>query len=139
MTKKKGHYSWGMLQTEPPEQNQSEINPPRQAREGSYSSHRESIGKILSSPGIRSNKKTHINCGSSACMAGIVYASEDQIRRQGRWSNTTMNGPYLTSLPREMMRSMAGFPTNGRSFYLARAVLGPPTSLCKKLFPAIDE
>ncbi|SAL98815.1 hypothetical protein [Absidia glauca] len=34
---------------------------------------------------------------------------------------------------------MAGFPTNGRSFYLARAVLNPPTSLCKKLFPAIDE
>ncbi|SAM05752.1 hypothetical protein [Absidia glauca] len=34
---------------------------------------------------------------------------------------------------------MAGFPTNGQSFYLARAVLNPPTSLCKKLFPAIGE
>ncbi|SAL98701.1 hypothetical protein [Absidia glauca] len=50
-----------------------------------------------------------------------------------------MNGPYLISLPREIKRSMAGFPTNGRSFYLTRAALDQPTSLCKKLFPAIDE
>ncbi|SAM04273.1 hypothetical protein [Absidia glauca] len=34
---------------------------------------------------------------------------------------------------------MAGFPTNARSFYFARAALDPPTSLCKKLFPAIGE
>ncbi|SAM02877.1 hypothetical protein [Absidia glauca] len=74
------------------------IKPPRQAQEWSCSSHRESIGKVLSSPGIRSNKKTHlINCGSSARMAGNV----DQIRRQGRWNNTTINGAYLTNLPRE--------------------------------------
>ncbi|SAM05611.1 hypothetical protein [Absidia glauca] len=44
------------------------IKPPRQAQEWSYSSYRESIGKTLSSPGIRSSKKTHINCGSSARM-----------------------------------------------------------------------
>ncbi|SAL98036.1 hypothetical protein [Absidia glauca] len=37
------------------------------------------------------------------------------------------------------MRSLAGFPTYGRFFYLACASLNPPTSLCKKLFPAIDE
>ncbi|SAM08184.1 hypothetical protein [Absidia glauca] len=34
---------------------------------------------------------------------------------------------------------MAGFPTYGRFFYLAHSALNPPTSLCKKLFPAIDE
>ncbi|SAM05179.1 hypothetical protein [Absidia glauca] len=50
-----------------------------------------------------------------------------------------MNGEYLTSTPREMMRPMAGFLTDGRSFYNARAVLDRSTSLCKKLFPAIDE
>ncbi|SAM05659.1 hypothetical protein [Absidia glauca] len=97
------------------------------------------IGKTLSSPGIRSSKETHINRSSSACMADIVCANEDQIRRHGRGNNTTMNGVYLTSLPREMMRSMADFLTNDRSFNLTRAVLDPPTSLCKKLFPVIDE
>ncbi|SAM01039.1 hypothetical protein [Absidia glauca] len=115
------------------------INLRRQAQEWSYSSHRESIGKALSFPDIRSNKKTRINCGSSACMAGNVRANVDQIQRQGRWNNTTINGAYLTNLPRELAGSMAGFPTYGRFFYLARAALNPPTSLCKKLFLAIGE
>jgi hypothetical protein len=44
-----------------------------------------------------------------------------------------------TSLPRDMMQSMAGFHISDWSFYLARAALDPPTSLCKKLFRAIDE
>ncbi|SAM09572.1 hypothetical protein [Absidia glauca] len=115
------------------------IKPPRQAQEWSSSSHRESIGKAISSPGIRSNKKTHINCGSSARMAGNVCANVDQIRSEGPWNNITINGAYLTNLPRELLRSMAGFPTYARFFYLARAALNPPTSLCKKLFPAIGE
>ncbi|SAM02513.1 hypothetical protein [Absidia glauca] len=38
-----------------------------------------------------------------------------------------------------MVRTMAGFPTYGRFFYLARSALNPHTSLCKKLFPAIGE
>jgi hypothetical protein len=115
------------------------IKPPRQAQEWSYFSHRESIGKASSSLGIRSNKNTHINCGSSARMAGNVCANVDQIRRQGRWNNTTINGAYLANLPRELVRSMAGFPAYGRFFYIARAALNAPTSLCKKLFPAIGE
>ncbi|SAL94949.1 hypothetical protein [Absidia glauca] len=113
------------------------IKPPVQAQEWSYFSHRESIGNAFSSPGIRSNKNTHINYGSSARVAGNVCANVDQIRRQVRWNNPTINGPYLTKLPRELVQTMAGFPTYGRSFYLARAALNPPTSLCKKLFPAI--
>ncbi|SAM03730.1 hypothetical protein [Absidia glauca] len=115
------------------------IKSPRQAQEWSYSSHRESIGKDLSSPGIRYNKKAHINCGSSARMAGNVCANVDQIRHQGLWNNTTINGTYLTNLSRELVQSMAGFTAYGRFFYLARAALNPPSSLCKKLFPAIDE
>ncbi|SAM08860.1 hypothetical protein [Absidia glauca] len=115
------------------------IKPPRQAQEWPYFSHRESIGKASSSLGIRSNKNTHINCSSSARMAGNVCANVDQIRRQGRWNNTTINSAYLTKLPRESVRSMVGFPTYGQLFYTAHAALNPPTSLCKKLFAAIDE
>ncbi|SAM07641.1 hypothetical protein [Absidia glauca] len=115
------------------------IKPFRQAQEWSYSSHRESNGKALSFPGIRSNKKTHINCGSSARMAGNVCVNMDQMRRQGRWNNAAINGAYLTNLPRELVRSMAGLPSYGRLLYLARATLNPPTSLCKKLLPAIRE
>ncbi|SAL95838.1 hypothetical protein [Absidia glauca] len=115
------------------------IKLPHQAQEWSYFSHQESIGKALSSPGIRSSKNTHINSGSSARMAGNVCANVDQIRRQGRWNNTTINGACLTNLPRELVRSMAGFLAYGRFFYIARAALNPLTSLCKKSFPAIGE
>ncbi|SAL97231.1 hypothetical protein [Absidia glauca] len=115
------------------------IKSPRQAQEWSYSSHRDSIGKTLSFPGIRYNKKAHVNCGSAARMVGNVCANVDHIRRHGRWNDITINGAYLTNPPREMVRSMAGFPTCVRFFYLARAALNPPTSLCEKLFPAIDE
>ncbi|SAM08490.1 hypothetical protein [Absidia glauca] len=90
-------------------------------------------------PWYQIQQKSHIKCGSSARMAGKVCANVDQIRRQGRWNNTMINGAYLTNLPRELVRSMAGFPTYDRFFDLARAVLNPPTSLCKKLFPAICE
>jgi hypothetical protein len=107
--------------------------------EWSYFSHRNSIDKALSFAGIKSKKKTHINRGSSARMADILGVNEDQIRRQSRWNNSTMNGAYLTTLPREMMRTMAGFSTNARSFYLARAALDPPAALCKKVFPKADE
>jgi hypothetical protein len=72
----------------------------RQAHEWSYSSHQESIGKTLSSPDTRSNKKTHANCGLSVRMAGIMDVNEDQIPRQGRGNNKSLNYLYLTSLSR---------------------------------------
>jgi hypothetical protein len=71
-------------------------------------------------------------------MADIMRVNEDEIRHQGPGNNTTMRA-YLTILQREMMQSMESFPVNGGSFYLARAALDQPTSLCKKLFPAINE
>ncbi|SAM00650.1 hypothetical protein [Absidia glauca] len=73
------------------------MKPPRQAQEWSYSSHRELIGKAFSSPGIRYNKRAHIKCGSSARMSGNVCANVDQIRRRGRWNNTTMEGTSHTA------------------------------------------
>ncbi|SAM01043.1 hypothetical protein [Absidia glauca] len=98
--------------------------PPRHAQEWFYSPQRESIGKALSSP---------------ARMAGNVFANVDEIQCQRRWNCTTINDAYLTNLPRELVRSMAGFPTYGRFFYLGCTALNPPTSLCKKAFPAIGK
>lgn len=71
-------------------------------------------------------------------MADLSGASESDIRRQGRWNNTTMNGAYLTSLPRGVMRAMAGFPTSEGHFYLSRAQLMPSQNLLKKVFPDVD-
>ncbi|SAL99910.1 hypothetical protein [Absidia glauca] len=97
------------------------------------------IGKTLSSPGIRSNKKTHINCGSSARMRVTCVRTWIKNDANADGNSTPISGAYLTNPSRELVRSMVGFSTYGRFFYLARAALNPPTSLCRKLFPAIVE
>jgi hypothetical protein len=56
-----------------------------------------------------------------------------------RWIKYDAKADGTTSTFQEIGASMAGFPTYGRIFYLARAALNPPNSLCKKLFPAIGE
>jgi hypothetical protein len=48
------------------------------------------------------NKKTHINCGSSALLEDIMGVKEDQIRRKADGTTQRLRA-YLTSLPREMM------------------------------------
>ena len=87
---------------------------------------------------IVSLKKTHAARGSSCKMADLDGADESQIRRLGRWNNTTMNGAYLTSLPREVMRVLAGFPSQQGHFFLPRAAVSPPPELCAKVFPQVD-
>lgn len=105
----------------------------------SYNSHRDAVIRGLDGAKIFSKTKTHINRGSSARMADLAGVYEDQIRRLGRWNNTTMNGAYLTGLPREAMRAMAGFTIQPGQFYIPRASLDPPEDLTKLIFPLLDE
>ena len=59
--------------------------------------------------------------GSGARMAELGGASEAQIRRLGRWNNQAMENCYLTCLPREAMRTLAGFSPHAGDFFLKRA------------------
>ncbi|KAG2193589.1 hypothetical protein INT47_007392 [Mucor saturninus] len=77
--------------------------------------------------------------GSGARMADLAGIGQDQIRRQGRWNNNSMNGAYLTGVPRETMRTSAGFPLAQGHFYLPRAILEPPVELQQKVFPWTDQ
>lgn len=81
---------------------------------------------------LQRKKHTSIR-GSAVRMADLAGVNEDQIRRLGRWNNTTMNGAYLTGLPREVMRVMADLTTQQGQFFLPRAVLDPPEELCKMI------
>ena len=71
-------------------------------------------------------------------MAELAGVNEDQIRRQGRWHKTSMNGAYLRTLPREMMRTMAGFPNQPGQFYSSHAAVDPPVEVSRKNFPPVD-
>ncbi len=72
-------------------------------------------------------------------MADIQGAPDNDIRRAGRWNQEAMESCYLTSLPRQAMRVLAGFPTERGSFYIERALVDPPQSLQEKVFPEIDQ
>ncbi|OWZ02399.1 hypothetical protein PHMEG_00026051 [Phytophthora megakarya] len=78
-------------------------------KEMSYKVHHDAIAAALQHIGLRGRAKTHVGRGSGARMADLGGASEAQIRRLGRWNNQAMEKCYLTSLPREAMRTLAGF------------------------------
>lgn len=102
--------------------------------EWTYHSHLGAITKAFKACQITSSKKTHVNRGSSARMADLQGVNESDIRRMGRWNNSSMNGAYLTGLPRGMMRSLAGFPQQG-TFHLPRNATIPSEDLQAKVFP----
>jgi hypothetical protein len=108
------------------------MKPFRQAQKWSYSSHKKSIGMTLSSPDIRSNKKTLTNCWYRVCERGSSMTS--RLMEQHNDERCISHQPSKRNDATDGMLSH-----NGRSFYLARTALDPPTSPCKKLFPAIDE
>jgi hypothetical protein len=60
--------------------------------------------------GISSTKKTHAGRGLGARSAELAGVSDAQIHRQGHWNTDKLSSCYLTSLPREAMRGLAGFP-----------------------------
>lgn len=66
-------------------------------------------------------------------------ASEASIRRGGRWNNEKMEGCYLTTLPREVLRALAGFNSHGGEFFLPRAECSIPDELRTTVFPWIEE
>lgn len=103
-----------------------------------YSVHRIATMQALEAVGIKSKAKTHIGRGSGARMADLAGASEAQIRRMGRWNNQAMEKCYLTSLPREFMRTLAGFEPCRGSFFLARSSVEPPISLMRQVFPQVE-
>ncbi|POM67506.1 Hypothetical protein PHPALM_16482, partial [Phytophthora palmivora] len=74
-----------------------------------YRSHYDATVKAFSAHGFHSKAKTHAARGSGSQMAELAGATESQIRRLGRWNSSSMEGCYLSALPREAMRTLAGF------------------------------
>ena len=72
-------------------------------------------------------------------MAEFSGADDNQIRRQGRWNSQAMENCYLTTIPREAVRGLAGFDPKRPSFCLPRASLAPPDRLVSLVFPWIDD
>jgi hypothetical protein len=88
--------------------------------------------------GIRSKEKTHSARKQSVRHAELGGVSESQIRRAGRWNTDAMTGVYLSYLPRGFIRSIAGFPQEGKAYFLPRAQETPEEALCTHIWPETD-
>ncbi|KAG1560209.1 hypothetical protein G6F49_002912 [Rhizopus delemar] len=108
-------------------------------KQWSYASHYAAMESALKACNMSSTKKTHMARGAGARMCDLGGVEDASIRRLGRWNSDSMNGAYVTGLPREAMRSLAGFGKVKGNFYLPRANLDPCVELQKKVFPLVDE
>ncbi|POM58626.1 LOW QUALITY PROTEIN: Short-chain dehydrogenase [Phytophthora palmivora] len=94
------------------------INSANATKEMSYNTHVGRIKYAFEACGINSTVWTHANRGSGTKLAETYGATEEQIRRLGRWNAVCMEGCYLTALPKKAMRALAEFPTTGGSYWL---------------------
>ncbi len=104
----------------------------------SYEVQLEWTNKMFKAAGVTTLKKTHgRGQGSQEAERGGV--SEHQIRRAGRWNTDALSQSYLTNLPLEFVRVMAGFKPTPKNFYLPQAKVKPPMSLVRCLWPWADQ
>jgi hypothetical protein len=105
----------------------------------SYNTQRGWIAKVFALIGLSSTKKTHLFRAIGAKLAELKGVSEDQIQRAGRWTMSQMMGCYLTSLPHNFMRRMAGHPDQKGCFEISRAATKPPDELLTMIWPELDQ
>ncbi|KAG1444101.1 hypothetical protein G6F56_010431 [Rhizopus delemar] len=87
-------------------------------KEMAYRTQHQAYKRALENVGINSSKVTHINRGSALNLIDEESVSDNQQRRVGRWGKDRMVGCYLSSLPKQSMRAIAGFTsTAGNSFF----------------------
>lgn len=105
----------------------------------SYNTQLNSVNTAFAALGITSVKKTHSGRQAGAREAEMAGLSQDHIRRVGQWNRESMENNYLTCLPRVAIRVIQGFPEEKGCFWLPRALVSPPLSLQKKIFPSVEE
>jgi len=82
------------------------------------------IRRAFAKAKIHSSKVTPTMRGTAARIADAQGVSEEQVRRPGHWERGSMSTAYLSRLPREFMRVIAGFSRPpGNYHHCAEAVL----------------
>ena len=109
-------------------------------KEISDSTQRKWIHSVYSPLGLTYSKVTHAGRGSGTKYAELKGIQEDQIRRAAHWTTDSMHKGYLTSLPREFMRGMAGFdPKHPGTYHIARAAVTLSSELLSSFWPSLDK
>jgi hypothetical protein len=104
----------------------------------SYPTQFEWNGKMFRGVGIHSKEKTHSRRKQGARHAELRGVPDSQIRRAGRWSTDALAGVYLSHLPRQFIRAIAGFSQEGKTYFLPRAQVVPDEALSSQIWPEAD-
>ena len=107
-------------------------------RQLSYYTQCEWIRRMMVAVGIYSREITHSRRKKGAQHAEVLGVPENEIRRAGRWNKDVMTSVYLSHLPRRFMRSIAGWPQEGKGYFLPRAQETPEEALCSRIWPGVD-
>jgi hypothetical protein len=108
-------------------------------QELSYPTQLQETWRIFGAAGLVSSKKTHLPRRVGAQDAETHGSSLAQISQAGRWNQSVLCQAYLTHLPRQFMRVVAGFSASAGDYFLARAAHDPPVMLQRQLWPWIEE
>ncbi|RKK58144.1 hypothetical protein BFJ69_g17421, partial [Fusarium oxysporum] len=108
-------------------------------QELSYPTQLQETWRIFGAAGLVASKKTHLPRRVGAQDAETHGTSLAQISQAGRWNQSVLCQAYLTHLPRQFMRIVAGFSASPGDYFLARAANEPPYVLQKQLWPWIEE
>lgn len=104
----------------------------------SYDTQRKVYVETFKKVGIHTSKVTHANRKSALNMIAQENVSGDQQRMVGRWGTDRMVGCYVSSLPVEAMKSLAGFSGRNDNYFLPRSVVVPAANLQVLVFPDIE-
>jgi len=88
--------------------------------------------------GIHSKEKTHSTHKQSIWHAKLSSVKETQIKWARRWNTDAMTGAYLSYLPHAFMQSVAGFPKEGKGYFLPHAQEVLEEALYSKIWPEAD-
>jgi len=105
----------------------------------SYSTQLQETWRVFGAVGLSTAKKTHLPRRAGAQDAETYGTSLAQISQASRWNQSVLCQAYLTHLPRQFMRIVAGFSGSPGDYFLARAVQEPPAALQSQLWPWIEE
>lgn len=107
-------------------------------QELSYRTQLEETWRVFGAVGLTAEKKTHLPRRAGAQEAETHGTSLTQISQAGRWNASVLCKAYLTHLPRQFMRIVAGFSGTAGDYFLTRAVHEPPVALQRQLWPWIE-
>jgi hypothetical protein len=108
-------------------------------QELSYPTQLQETWRVFGAAGVIAGKKTHLPRKVGAQDAETHGSSLAQISQAGRWNQSVLCQAYLTHLPRQFMRIVAGFSASSGDYFLARAAHEPSPALQKQLWPWIEE